>query len=488
MLRTLGHSFRRICTPNPHNTRKGGWKRTLFLLGLPLLLVFAPSASFTATPKKPTTRQSTQASASPPPQSRPAAHQITSLHAQKALSIEVVGVINAATADYIKVGIQRAQKGGYDFLILNLDTPGGYLQATRSIVKSILNAPLPVVVFVTPSGARAGSAGVFITMAGHVAAMSPGTNIGAAHPVTSGGKDPEKTGGKHMAKKIENDTLAFAEAIAKQRQRNVKWARQAVLESDSITSDEALRKKVIDLVALDRKSLLRKLDQRIVKVRDHWVKLHTKKSTITPFAMSTKQHVLNFFADPRVAYFLGIFGLLGIVAEIYSPGMIFPGVLGAICLFLSFVSMQVLPINYGGLVLMGLGVLLLVAEMLTPTFGVLFLGGIISLTVGSIFLIDSPDPSLRLSWSVILPTLSVLTLLLGSMLIAIVRTYRKKPNVGDSAVIGQRVVVKTPLAPEGKVEFEGELWTASAATPLEPGEYAVIVARRGLHFEVKKSL
>lgn len=378
----------------------------------------------------------------------------------KAAVLTVVGSINAGTADYISEGIKRAKAQGASIVVLQLDTPGGFLQATREIVKSILNAPLPVAVFVSPGGARAGSAGVFITLAGHIAAMSPGTNIGAAHPVTSGGKDPEKSGGKHMAKKIENDTVAFIEAIARKRKRNFKWARKAVLESDSITWRKALELKVIDVAAVDIRSLLQKIHGKEVLVGQQKVTLLTKSLRIEKLDMTFKQKVVNFFASPQIFYFLMMFGVLGIMAEIYHPGSIFPGVLGSVCLLLGLVAMQALPINYGGLALILLGVVLFVAEVFTPTFGVLFVGGLISLTIGSIFLIDAADPAMQLSLSTILPAIGTLAVLLGAAMFAMVNALGRPIETGSEAMIGETATVYAPLAPKGKVRYAGTLWSA----------------------------
>ncbi len=405
----------------------------------------------------------------------------------KIFILTVVGSINAGTADYIRNGIAYARNNGAALIIIRLDTPGGFLEATRDIVKAILNSTIPIAVFVTPSGARAGSAGVFITMAGHIAAMSPGTNIGAAHPVTGGGKDPEKSGGKHMAKKILNDTVAFVKAIAKKRHRNVEWAKKAVVESDSITADEALKLKVIDLIAYDTAELIRKLDGWIIDMDRQKVKLVTKNLQIKDLPMSFKQKVVNFFSDPRIAYYLMMFGLLGIVMEIYHPGAVFPGVLGAICLFLAFVAMQVLPINYGGLALILLGIVLLVAELFTPTFGVLFIGGTISLTIGSIFLIDSPDPNLRLSLGTVLPMVSVLAILLGLALYGVTRAYQNPIISGKEGMIGEVGVVKKPLAPKGVIKIRGELWNAVSidGKKIEPEREVEVVEIDGLTLKVK---
>ena len=403
-----------------------------------------------------------------------------------AVVLTLMGSINPGTADYITTGLRNASRSHAGIAIIRLDTPGGYLRATRTMVKAILNADIPVAVFVTPSGGRAGSAGVFITMAGHIAAMSPSTNIGAAHPVMGGGKDPEKAAGKHMAAKVLNDTVAFIKAIAKRRKRNVKWAKKAVVESASITATEALKMNVIDVIAHDVSDLLRKIDGKTVVVGQRKVVLHTKNMVIRNQEMTFKQKVVIFFSNPQIAYFLMMFGVGGIMMEIYHPGAIFPGVLGAICLFLAFVSFQILPINYGGLALILLGVLLLVAELLTPTFGLLFVGGMISLTIGSIFLIDSPDPNLRISLSTILPTMGVLSLLLGAILVAIMRTYGQPVMGAEQGMIGEVGVVRTVLQPQGTVRIRGEQWNAEASEgePLEPGTTVKVVSMEGLRLQV----
>lgn len=405
--------------------------------------------------------------------------------AQDVAVLTLVGSINPGTADYIRDGLRKASQSGAAMAVIRMDTPGGLLQATREIVKTILNADIPVAVFVTPDGARAGSAGVFITMAGHIAAMSPGTNIGAAHPVI-GGKDPEKEGGKHMARKILNDTVAFIKAIAKQRNRNVDWGKKAVIESDSITAEEALKMKVIDVIAHDVRDLLKKIDGKQVVVGQRTVTLQTKDLKIRNMPMTFKQKMVNLFADPQIAYFLMMFGLLGIMMEIYHPGAIFPGVLGAICLFLAFVSFQILPINYGGVALILLGVLLLVAELFTPTFGLLFVGGMISLTLGSIFLIDSPDPNLRVGLSTVLPTIAVLSVALGAVLFSVMRTYNRPVMSGEQGMIGEIAVVRTSLAPRGKVLIRGEQWYAETTEgqTIESGEKVRVVALDGLCLRV----
>lgn len=398
------------------------------------------------------------------------------------LVLTVNGSINPGTADYIQSGITAANQRKAAMVLLELDTPGGLLQATRSIVKAILNSKVPVAVFVTPSGARAGSAGVFITMAGHIAAMSPGTNIGAAHPVV-GGKDPEKTGGKHMARKIENDTLAFIEAIAKQRGRNVAWGKKAVLKSDSITSDKARKLKVIDLIAKNRRDLLNKLNGFVLYKSKK--KLDTSNWRLVEHEMSLKQKLVNIFANPSLAYFLLLLGMFGIFGEFKAPGSIFPGVLGSICLLLFFVTSQILPINYGGMALIFLGLLLFIAEIFTPTFGALLVGGVISMTVGSIFLIN--DPTFQLPLSTILPTVGVFGGLAGVIVFSAMSSQAQPIVSSQNQMVGMEAIVRKPLNPVGTVRLMGEVWTAKlkGEGSLEEGATVRITAMEGLTLEVE---
>ncbi len=396
------------------------------------------------------------------------------------------GIINSAVADYIEQGLQKAERERASLFILELDTPGGALQATRAIVKLFLNAKVPVVVFVSPSGARAGSAGVFITLAGHIAAMNYGTNIGAAHPVVSGGKDPEKVG-KHIARKIENDTVAFIEAIAIQRHRNVKWAKNAVLKSISVTAREALKLKVIDLLANDLHELLDKLDGRTVQLKDKKITLSTKGLIIERVSMKLKQKIVDFLAHPNVLMYLLLFGGLGLWIEITHPGVVFPGVVGIICLFLSFLAMQIIPINYGGLAMILLGGGLFVAELMTPTFGALFVGGLISITVGALFLVDSPDPAMQITLGSLLPTMTFFSIIMGFILYSALRSQYKAPVSVQSTMIGRTAFVSQELNPQGKVKLNGELWNAISQNGqiIPAGSTVEITEVNGLKLVVK---
>src|SRR5215470_2747254 len=301
--------------------------------------------------------------------------------------ISIDGSINPAVDDFIRESIARAKLNGAKALIIQLDTPGGLLSSTRTIVKEMLGSPVPVMVYVAPSGAGAGSAGVFITMAAHIAAMAPGTNIGAAHPVAGAGQEVKGV----MGEKIENFTASFSETIARQRGRNAEWAIQAVRKSVSITEQDALKKNVIDIVAKDIDDLLAQADGRKVDLDGRKQALAVKGARVDRYQMSLKEKIINTIADPNISYLLLMAGILGLYMEFSHPGVIFPGVAGALCLILALISLQLLAFNHAGLVLILLGVALLIGEAFMPSFGVLGIGGVISLALGSFLLFDTQD-------------------------------------------------------------------------------------------------
>ncbi len=311
--------------------------------------------------------------------------------------ISIDGSINPAVDDFIRESIARAKSNGARALIIQMDTPGGLLNSTRTIVKEMLGAEVPLMVYVAPSGAGAGSAGVFITMAAHIAAMAPGTNIGAAHPVAGGGEEVKGV----MGEKIENFTASFSESIAQKRGRNTEWAIQAVRKSVAITEKEALKKNVIDIVAKDVEDLLKQADGRKVDINGKDMALSVKDARVMRYEMSLKQKVLNTVADPNIAYILMMAGFLGLYMEFAHPGVFFPGIAGAICLLLAFASLQLLPINYTGLALMLLGIGLLVGEAFFPSFGILGIGGIVSLALGSLLLFDTPTSDFGVARSIV---------------------------------------------------------------------------------------
>jgi len=396
--------------------------------------------------------------------------------------ITVDGTINPAVDDFIRESIGRAKANGARALIIQLDTPGGLLTSTRTIVKELLGAPVPVIVYVAPSGAGAGSAGVFVTMAAHVAAMAPGTNIGAAHPVAGGGQEVKGV----MGEKIENFTASFSESIAQKRGRNTEWAIQAVRKSVAITEKEALKINVIDIVAKDIDDLLGQAHGRKVDLDGRQQELSLKGVRIERHEMSLKQKLLNTIADPNIAYLLLMAGFLGLYMEFAHPGVIFPGVAGAICLLLALASLQLLPINYAGLGLIFLGIGLLVAEAFSPSFGVLGVGGIISLALGSFFLFDTEGSDLVVDPSIIFTAVATLGSFVLLVSYLVFRSQRAKPTMGLEGLIGEVGEAKSRLSPSGKVFVHGEYWNARADGEVEVGERVEVVGFDGMVLKVRR--
>jgi membrane-bound serine protease (ClpP class) len=394
----------------------------------------------------------------------------------------VEGVINPVVVEYMLEAIKRAEDEEAVAVIFQLDTPGGLVESTRLIVKALLNADVPTVVYVSPSGARAASAGTFITMAGHVAAMAPGTNIGAAHPVSGEGKDIEGD----MRKKAENDLAAFARSIADKRGRNADWAEQAVRESVSITETEAQKEKVIDLIAEDIPDLIAKLNGLKVSVAGKEITLQTATATVNYRHMSWRQRVLAVISHPQFALMLLSLGSLGLLIELYNPGLIFPGVIGAISLLLAFYSLQTLPINYAGLALIGLAILLFILETQVASFGMLAVGGIVSMFLGSLMLINSPEDYLRIPLSTIILVVGTFAAIFTFVIGAAVRSVRRQPVSGQEGMIGETGTVTERIAPAGTVFLHGTFWKARSSTPIETGETVRVVRVDGLKLTVEK--
>jgi len=397
--------------------------------------------------------------------------------------ISIDGTINPAVDDFIRESINRSKANAARALIIQLDTPGGLLTSTRTIVKEMLGAPVPVIVYVAPSGAGAGSAGVFITMAAHIAAMAPGTNIGAAHPVAGGGQEVKGV----MGEKIENFTASFSESIAQQRGRNTEWAIQAVRKSVSITEKEALKIKVIDVVAKDIDDLLEQAHGRKVDIDGRKHELSLKGARVERYGMSLKQKVLNTIADPNIAYLLMMAGILGLYMEFSHPGVIFPGVAGAICLLLAFASLQLLPINYAGLGLIILGIGLLIGEAFAPSFGVLGVGGIISLALGSFFLFDTEGSDLIVDRSIILTAVATLGSFVLAVSYLVFRSQKAKPALGMEGLIGEIGEVRGKLIPSGKIFVHGETWRAEADNEIDVGEKVEVVGVEGMVLKVRRA-
>jgi membrane-bound serine protease (ClpP class) len=398
-------------------------------------------------------------------------------------TIQVDGVISPVTVRLVETALARAQADRASALVILLDTPGGLERSMRLICQRLLNAEIPVIVYVSPTGARAASAGVFVTMAAHVAAMAPATNIGAAHPVAVGGGVD-----KESMRKIENDAAAFARTIAIERGRNPDWAEKAVRESVSITERDAVRLKVVDLVADSVPDLLDKIDGRTVKTTRGAVALQTKGAAVTAIEIGFRDRLLNVITDPNVAYILMMLGMLGLFFELSNPGVILPGVIGGISLILAFFAFQSLPINYAGLLLILFGIALFIAEINVVSHGVLAIGGIVALSLGSLMLFDAPEVGFRVSWWVILPTVGATAGIFLVVVASSIRALRARSPVGAPALLGQTGVAREPLAPEGHVLVHGELWRAVArGTPVEAGSRVRVVDVNGLTLIVEKT-
>lgn len=393
--------------------------------------------------------------------------------------VRLTGAVGPANADFLESAIRQANTEGGGCLIVMLDTPGGLAESMRRMVMAIYASDIPVVVYVSPSGARAASAGVMVTMAADVAAMAPGTHIGAAHPVKAGGKDLDKT----MSEKVINDMVAFIKSIAEKRGRNVQWAEKAVRESVSITETEALENKTIDLVARDVDALIDRIDGLEIAGKG---RIDIDKEQRVWVDESLRTRVLKALSDPNIAYILMMIGLAGLYFELSHPGVVLPGVVGSIALILAFYSFQTLPVNIAGVLLIVLALIFFIMEMKIASYGLLSVAGIISLLLGSVMLFDRGiDGQPGISWSVLMPTL----VLVGGFFVAVAglvfRSRRRPPMTGDSGLIGKTGVVKTALDPIGRIQVHGELWSARSRTPLAVGQTVRVVALEGLTLEVE---
>jgi membrane-bound serine protease (ClpP class) len=352
----------------------------------------------------------------------------------------------------------------------------------RNIVKKILTSPIPIIVYVGPSGARAASAGVFITMSAHIAVMAPSTHIGAAHPVSLGEGKESKT----MSEKIVNDTVSYIKTIAKTRGRNVEWGEKAVRKSVSVTEDEALKLNVIDLVSPDLQDLLAKIDGRVVKFDGVTRTLLTKGVKPQPMRMSWRYRLLDTISNPTIAYILLMLGIYGVFFELSNPGAILPGVVGGIFLILAFYALQMLPINFAGLALILFGIILFIAEIKVVSHGLLAVGGVISLFLGSLMLIESPTEYMRISLSVIIPAVLVSAAFFTFAVTKAIKARLTKPTTGMEGLIGETGTVSTPIAPEGKVSIHGEFWNAISDQNIEKGEKVQVIGVTNLKLKVKK--
>lgn len=399
------------------------------------------------------------------------------------VKIDLDGIIDPITADFIEETLRKAADGDADFLLIRLSTPGGLGVSMQKIVQTILNSKIPVVCYVAPKGAHAASAGFFVLLAADVAAMAPGTNTGAAHPVF-----PFGSGDKTMLEKVKNDALASLRSIVQQRKRNYDLAAQAVEESKSYTAQEALDGHLIDLIADDQAALLEQLDGReITRFTGEQQVLKTQGIPVRTAEMSVRQKVLSDIADPNFALILGVAGLLGLYFEFTHPGMIVPGVVGGICLLLALLGFSLLPVNLIGVLLIILAIGLFVAEVKVQGFGVLGLGGIIAMMLGLIFLIESPYPEMRIDLTIAAAVTIPFALIFIFLLRLVLRTHGRQVTTGEAGLVGELGTAQTEVGPQGgRVFVAGEIWRATSGEPIEVGDRIRVVSARNLDLVVEK--
>ena len=405
--------------------------------------------------------------------------------ANQIVVVKIFGAINPAVAEFVSQEIHQANKEQQALIVLNMDTPGGLDTSMRQIIKKIQSSHVPVASYVSPSGSRAASAGTFITIASHIAAMAPGTNIGAAHPVNmmGGNNQQEST----MDKKVVNDAAAYIRSLAELRNRNSHWAELAVVKSVSISAEEAKRLNVIDLIAGNVKALILAIDGREIQTTSGPMTLKTGRLEIVYHEMSPRLKMLDIISNPNVAYVLMMIGVVGLYFEMSNPGLVFPGVIGAVSMVLALYAMQTLPIDYAGLLLVLLGALFFIAEIGVMSYGLLSLAGVVSIFLGSTMLIDSDDPAMQISQSILYPTLGLTIVFSIGIIVFATQTRNLKKQGGAEGMLGETGIVKENLNPHGRVLVHGELWDAECEGEIMEGEHVIVESFEGLKVRVKKN-
>ncbi len=396
--------------------------------------------------------------------------------------IKAQGAVGPVMDEWIRESIEAAVRGGAQALVVELDTPGGLDTSMRAIVKTIVASDIPVIVFVAPSGARAASAGVFITMAAHVAAMAPGTNLGAAHPVNLGGEMDET-----LAAKAENDAAAYIRSLADSRSRNADWAEQAVRESVSLPAAEALESRVVDVMATDLGDLLQKIDGWDVVMPAGTVRLETASAPTERLEMTTRLKILSFLSDPNVAYVLLMLGIYGIFFELMNPGAVFPGVVGAMALLLALYALHTLPVNYAGILMIVLGMVLFLLEIKVTSYGLLSMAGIVCLVVGSLMLFPTASPMFRLSLYILVPSVVFTAGLFILTVSLVIKAQRARVVTGPEGLLGMTgTAAVTFRGGRGQVLVHGEIWQAESGSALEKGDGVEVSAVSGLTLTVER--
>ena len=397
--------------------------------------------------------------------------------------LKVEEIISPAVSDLIASTLEKAKQNNIPFIIIQLDTPGGLATAMYQIVKDILNSPVPVIVYVAPSGARAASAGAIITLAAHISAMAPGTNIGAAHPVTLGTKIPEK-----MEEKVVNDMVAYVKSIAKKRGRNAKIAEKMVRKSISLTADEALKQRVIDMIADSLPVLLKKIKGQKVSTVIGERTIPDRGMQIKEIKGGLRYNILRILSNPNIAYLLMMIGLAGLYFELAHPGAVLPGVIGAISLVLAFFAFQTLPVDYAGILLIILGIIFFILELKITSYGLLTIAAIFCYTLGSIMLFHQAPGYLRISWEVLWPTLALISAFFIGVITLVVKAQRTRIKSGEQAIVGETGEVRETIkiGKTGKVFVHGEYWNAESNQTILPGEKVEVIGVKGLKLIVRK--
>jgi membrane-bound serine protease (ClpP class) len=401
---------------------------------------------------------------------------------RRVLVLPAVGSINPGLADFIIDGIRTAEKEQAEALVIELDTPGGLDSSMRQINQAIINAKVPVIVYVSPKGARAASAGLLITMAAPVAAMAPGTNIGAAHPVSVGLGKVDKV----MGEKVVNDMVAYGRSLAAERGRNADWVEKGIRHSASIPASEALRLKVVDVLADNLDDLLKKVNGRKVMVAGKPVILQTAGATVTDIPEGARTRILKHIADPNIAFILMMIGLAGLYFELAHPGVILPGVVGAICLLLALFAFQTLPVNFIGMLMIILAFIFFILEIYVVSYGLLTLAGVSSLFFGAMMLFRGGEGGMSISWAVLIPTVVIVSLFFAGIGYLVLRTHLRRSMTGAAGMVGEKGTAYTPLQPEGQVFVHGEYWQAVSDEPVAAGETVEVMAVENLKLRVRR--